>query len=184
MLSQTTLRGPLLHMTSFSLISYRVSSVRSLPTDQCYDYSSSGLRCCAEGRETFPGCGLFSVERGALKKSSQICACVFLEESLTVQSCEFINLTALHRPSPVCFLLRSWLRAVTSAGAGQAHTVLLVLHEDTPVVKPHLRKCTLHHISGNTLLLCFSLAVVLLEDMLRVALFFFSLANTVEFHTA
>lgn len=113
MLSQTTLWGPLLHMTSFSLICYRVSSVGSQPTDQCYDYSSSGLRCCAKGRETFPGWGLISVERWALKRSllsfvqQQTCLQVFLEESLTVQSCEFINLTALHRPRTVCILLRS-----------------------------------------------------------------------------
>lgn len=34
--------GSLIPMTSFSLVSYRVSSK---PVDQCYDYSSCGLRC-------------------------------------------------------------------------------------------------------------------------------------------
>lgn len=107
MLSQTTSQGPLVQMTSFIPLSHRVSSARFKRMDQCYDYSSSGLRCCAEGREMFLGCALFSVERRALKNSLQLCACVFLEESLTVRSCEFINLTALHRPSSVCILLRS-----------------------------------------------------------------------------
>lgn len=107
MLSQTTLQGLLVQMTSFIPIFYKVSSDKSEPMDQCYDYSSSGLRCCAEGREMFPGWALFSVERRVLKNSPQLYACVFFEESLTVQSCEFINLTALHRPSSVCILLRS-----------------------------------------------------------------------------
>lgn len=57
-------------------------------------------------------------------------------------------------------------RAVTSAGVGQTHAALPVFHEDTTVVKCLLMKYT------YTLLLCFPLAVVLLEDMLRVTHFF------------
>lgn len=69
--------------------------------------TTAAADCAAEGRETLPGWGLFSAEHRALKRSHRLCACVVFGESLNVQSCEFINLTSLHRPSPVCILLRS-----------------------------------------------------------------------------
>lgn len=53
----------------------------------------------------FPGLG--PILSGA-ERSPQLCACVFLEESLAVRSCEFINPTAFNRADTVCILpLRS-----------------------------------------------------------------------------
>lgn len=119
-------------MTSFSPASYRVSSARSQPMDQCYDYSSSGLRCRAEGRETLPARGLFSEEHGALKKSPQLCA--FAE----VSRCSELWVYKSDCPPQACPCLHSSAVracAVTSAGVGQALAVLLVPNEDAPVVK-------------------------------------------------
>lgn len=109
----------------------------------------------AEGREMFPKWGLFSLQHGAFKKkkkSCQFCVCGFMKQSLSAQSCKFINLTAINR-ALLC-LLSAMVRAcaVTSAGASQTHAVLLPFSEGHPHCKiTLLKKWILHHISWNSL---------------------------------
>lgn len=86
----------------------------------------------------------------------EVASCMFLKESLAVQSCEFINLTAPPHVSLCLYSTAVKACAVTSAGAAQTHAGLLVW---AIVVK-----FTLNPILGN-ILPCFSFSVVLEEDI-------------------
>lgn len=140
--------------------------------------TTAAVDCTAmlKAGKTFPSWAYSQWTVGLKKKSPQLC--VTANMSASVQKCEFINLTALLRPSTVCILLRSG----QVQSPLQELAKLMLFHEGTPVVKPHLKKCTLHLIywkdlSPPLLFSCSSLTGGYVGGGS-----FFSLANTIEFH--